>query len=294
MGLASSAEAAEIAWLGETRASDPAVVGGKAAYLSQLATEFAVPAGFCLTGVRLSQAYDSGYAAPLASAYEELARRCGRTDPPVAVRSSAADEDGSGASFAGQHETILGVAGQEAVAAAVRDCLASFGSARALTYRRQHGLSVTPPRWAVLVQRLVPADAAGVAFSLDPVSGNRGMVVIDANLGLGESVVSGTVTPDSYLVRSEGLAIVDRRCGDKRVMTVPVLGGVDEVTLPRALRSAPALNDGQVRATARLALDLERRMGWPVDVEFAWSDGRLYLLQCRPVTTSTTSKRSTT
>jgi pyruvate,water dikinase len=294
MDAASSTETVQITWLEETRASDPAVVGGKAAYLSQLATEFAVPAGFCLTGVRLGQEYEDGYAASLASAYEELTRRCGRIDPPVAVRSSAADEDGAGASFAGQHETVLGVTGQEAVAAAVRDCVASFSSARALAYRRRHGLSMTPSRWAVLVQRLIPADAAGVAFSLDPVSGNCGVVVIDANLGLGESVVAGTVTPDSYLVRSEGLAIVDRRFGDKRVMTVPVSGGVHEVALPRVLRSVPALDDDQIRATAQLTLDLERRMGWPVDVEFAWSKGRLYLLQCRPVTTSTTGERPTT
>lgn len=275
-----------VAWLGEEPTTDPATVGGKVAALSRLTGDFDVPPGFCLTDLAPESTDADQYQDDLVAAYHELAHRCGESDPVVAVRSSAADEDGLEASFAGQHDTILGVAGEAEVVAAARKCLASFLSERALAYRREHSLAATPPRAAVLVQHLVPADVSGVAFSNDPVTGDHDTVIVNASFGLGESVVSGTVTPDTYRACRDTRAVTHRETGSKQVMTVPVPGGVQEVPVPRSLRDTAALDDEQIRAVAGLAIDLEGRTGGPVDVEFAWHRDRLHLLQCRPITTN--------
>jgi phosphoenolpyruvate synthase/pyruvate phosphate dikinase len=202
----------------------------------------------------------------------------------VAVRSSAVEEDGGSASFAGQHESYLNVVGPEAVAGAVLRCWESAYTLRAVEYRRWQDLALEYVRLAVLVQRLVVADISAVVFSANPVSGSREEVVIDAGWGLGESIVGGTVTPDTYVLRKEDLAILFRRIAGKRCITVPVPGGTREVETPRFLRTRPALDEEQAIEMARLARALEEEMGWPVDVECAYEDGRLYLLQCRPVT----------
>ncbi|WP_367127385.1 PEP/pyruvate-binding domain-containing protein [Saccharothrix sp. HUAS TT1] len=279
-----------IHWLGEPGASqDPATVGGKAANLSLLAARFTVPPGFCVVGASTDGEPPSTDGEPalaedaIRAAYRELSHGAG--DVAVAVRSSAVDEDGEDASFAGQNETFLNVRGAAAVIAAVRDCVASFGSERARSYRRQRGLGDVPRRYAVLVQRLVVADVAGVAFSVDPVTGDPDHVLINAAWGLGESVVGGAVTPDTYLFDTTADAVVPR-VAVKEVMTVATPGGTAEVRVPERLREHPCLDDAAVRTTARLAVDLEKAMGRPVDVEFAWAGDRLHLLQCRPVTTS--------
>jgi pyruvate,water dikinase len=207
------------------------------------------------------------------------------TTPAVAVRSSALDEDGLAASFAGQHETVLNVSGLSAVLAAIGRCWASFVSERALAYRRQHGLTALPGRLAVLVQELVPADVAAVLFSANPISRRRDEIVITASWGLGESIVGGSVTPDTYIVRKGCLSIVSRQLGQKSQMTVAVPGGTREVVVPRLLRGRLTLSDEQAVELARLALRLEVVMSWPVDIECAYAADRLYLLQCRPVTT---------
>jgi pyruvate,water dikinase len=268
------------------------VVGGKAANLSRLSSVHRVPPGFCLSTdafVRWSGATGLNVPSDLlrgvADAYRALAQRCGVPEPSVAVRSSAVDEDGSTASFAGQHETYLNIVGAQAVAEAVVRCWASARSERALEYRRNQGLSSQDAKLAVLVQQLVPADTSAVVFSANPVSGNRGEVLITASWGLGESVVGGTVTPDTFVVRKDNLAVTQRSLGDKRRMTVLAPGGTEEVDVPRFLRSQFALTDDQAREAARLAMSLEETMGWAADVECAFHDGKLYLLQCRPITT---------
>ncbi|HEX6062416.1 MAG TPA: PEP/pyruvate-binding domain-containing protein, partial [Candidatus Limnocylindria bacterium] len=165
-------------------------------------------------------------------------------------------------SFAGQHETILDVRGPGAITDAVLACWRSASSDRAIAYRKEHRIAAAP-RVAVLVQELVPADAAAIVFSVDPVSGDRGTIVIDACAGLGEQIAAGTVTPDTYAVRKADLAIL------KRTIVNP--GAV--------------LDDEQVREVARLAQALETESGAPVDVECAFAAGSLYLLQSRPITT---------
>ena len=274
-----------VLWLGDAACHDRARVGGKAAYLSQLVAApagHAVPPGFCLTRPR-----DGDPTAELAAAYAALATRCGVAAPPVAVRSSALDEDGALTSFAGQHETYLNVTGLAAVAAAVAACRASAHAPRALAYRRHQGLdtAVEDARLVVLVQQLVVADVAAVLFSANPVSGDTGEVVITASWGLGESIVGGTVTPDTYRLRKPDLAVLARQVAEKRRMTVAVPAGVREVAVPRLLARQPALGDEQLAELGRLALLLEGHFGWPVDIECAYAGGRLHLLQCRPITT---------
>jgi phosphoenolpyruvate synthase/pyruvate phosphate dikinase len=284
----------DILWLGEPACHDRTVVGGKAANLSRLTATHRVPPGFCLAPAPVFDRARADGSEPsalspalhneLAAAYEELAGRCGVSAPAVAVRSSAVEEDGAGASFAGQHESYLNVVGPDAVAGAVRRCWESACTSRAVEYRRRQGHTPESVRLAVLVQQLVAADVSAVVFSANPVSGSREEVVIEAGWGLGESIVGGTVTPDTYVVRKEDLAVVSRSIAEKRRMMVPVRGGTREVVTPRFLRTRPALDEEQAVEMARLAMDLEREKGFPVDVECAYEDGRLYLLQCRPVT----------
>lgn len=283
----------DLLWLDHPDCRELALVGGKAANLARLASLHPVPPGFCLTTAAFDRAWNGGppralpsdVRATLSDAYARLEAENGADDLAVAVRSSAVDEDGVGASFAGQHETYLNVVGTEAVAEAVERCWASASAERALAYRRQQGLPVDRVQLAVLVQRLIHADVAAVVFGANPLTGDRDEVVVNASWGLGESIVGGTVTPDTYVVAKADGRVLSRRVGDKARMTVPVAGGTREVEVPRMLRGTPSLDDAQAAEAAALAVKLEAAMGWPVDVECAWRDGQLYLLQCRPITT---------
>jgi pyruvate, water dikinase len=280
-----------ILWLGDRACDDPAQVGGKSAHLSRLAADYHVPSGFCLSANAFDREHSAdaplptALAATLAAAYEALARRAGFPDLPVAVRSSALDEDGDLTSFAGQHETELNLVGVDAVLEAVIRCWASGRNERALAYRKQQGLDTKEVRLAVLVQQLVMADTSAVVFSANPISGNRDEVVVTASWGLGESVVSGTVTPDTWVVRKADLAVKEERIGAKERMTVAVTGGTREVTVPRLLRERASLSRVQVAELATLAIELEVKMGRPVDIETAYAGEKLFLLQCRPITT---------
>jgi pyruvate,water dikinase len=277
--------------LGDPASGDPAQVGAKAAHLSRLAAEHRVPAGFSLTAAAYRPDHPPDAPLPadlqveLAAAYGTLSRSSGVPNVPVAVRSSALDEDGDLASFAGQHETELNLVGVDAVLGAVARIWASARNERALAYRKQQGLEVGGVRLAVLVQQLVLADSSAVVFSANPITGNREEVVVTASWGLGESVVSGTVTPDTWIVRKADLAVRDERIGAKERMTVTVPGGTREVAVPRLLRGWASLKGAQVAELARLAVQLEKEMGRPVDIETAFAGELLYLLQCRPITT---------
>jgi pyruvate,water dikinase len=290
----------ELLWLGHPDCHDVYRTGAKAANLSRLFTACRIPPGFCIPAAAYTQWAEytgsSHLASPtqslptvlynaLVSAYHDLATMCGVTDLSVAVRSSAVDEDGASRSFAGQYETSLNIVGVEAVTAAVLRCWASVCTERALAYRQEQGLSTAGVRLAVLVQQLVPADAAAVVFSANPVTGSRHEVVINASWGLGESIVSGTVTPDTYVIRKSDLAVVSRDIAEKRRMTVLAPAGTQEVPVPRQQQKVPSIDDGQVVELARLAIGLETTMGWPVDIECAYQGRALHLLQCRPITT---------
>lgn len=277
--------------LGDPACGDPTQVGGKAAHLSRLAAKHRVPAGLCLTAAAYRPDHPPGAPLPadleteLAAAYEALSRSSGVPEVPVAVRSSALDEDGDLASFAGQHETELNLVGVDAVLGAVARIWASARNERALAYRRQQGLEIEEVRLAVLVQQLVLADTSAVVFSANPITGNRDEVIVTASWGLGESVVSGTVTPDTWVVRKADLAMEEERIGAKERMTVAVSGGTREVAVPRLLRERASLSQAQVAELAELTVGLEEEMGRPVDIEAAFVGDLLYLLQSRPITT---------
>ncbi len=279
-----------VVWLGENH-SNVHRIGGKAAQLSQLAGIYRVPPGFSID----AHAFGTGHhrlspelREQIAVAYQRLADETGIPDPPVAVRSSAIDEDGPRASFAGQHDTYLNVTGVEAVIEAVERCLDSATTDQTIAYRNLHGLSTDGIGIAVLVQLLVAADVSAVLFSANPISGKRSEMVLTASWGLGESIVGGTVSPDTWVIDAATHDIVITRIGSKQRMTIAFPGGTREVEVPRILREQPSLTDEQIREVARLGASLEAMLGWPVDVECAFAGGVLYLLQCRPITTLAT------
>jgi pyruvate,water dikinase len=203
----------------------------------------------------------TGLRGEIAAAYRQLVVRAGTEDPAVAVRSSAVDEDGSDASFAGQHETFLNVVGLDPLLEAIGRCWQSFTAPHAIEYRRKQGLPIAGVRVAVLVQQMVVADSSAVIFTADPVTGDRDVVVINASWGLGESIVGGTVTPDVYTVEKRDAAVEQRTIAQKRRMTVAVQGGTAEVQVPDFLRARPTLSEGQLAAAVRLGMALEAATG---------------------------------
>jgi phosphoenolpyruvate synthase/pyruvate phosphate dikinase len=287
-----------LVWLGETGCDDVALTGGKTANLSKLASRCLVPPGFCLSvqahaqwSATLleqdSEEFLAGFPQQLIclvrQAYAELAERCQIASPVVAVRSSGVDEDGAVASFAGQFLSCLNIRGLEAVLDAIVRCWASAETPRAREYRARQGLG--PGALAVLVQEMVAADAAAVVFSRGP-TGSADNVLINANYGIGESIVSGTANPDTWTLRRTDLSQSALVIGQKATMTVFDGGaGTREVPVPRILRQRACLERDQVEALGRLALTLEATMGWPVDLECAFRGDKLYVLQCRPITT---------
>ncbi|MBB6344499.1 PEP/pyruvate-binding domain-containing protein [Nonomuraea muscovyensis] len=296
--------------------ADLAEAGGKAANLGELARNgFPVPDGFVVTTAAYERAVaehgDPGHLAraPLrdelraavAAAYAALG------GGPVAVRSSATAEDLPGAAFAGQQDTYLNVVGEEALADAVRRCWASLGNERAVAYRRRLGIADADVRIAVVVQRMVEAETAGVMFTADPVSGDRSRIVVDASTGLGEAVVSGLVTPDHYVLDTGG-DTVSHTPGRREVVIRSAPGGgviresgrvatgatppAADSALPdggasadgRAPADGGALPGAVLRELARLGAEVAAHFGRPQDIEWACAGGRVWLLQARPMT----------
>lgn len=289
----SGAPSPDVLWLDDPLSRDPAVTGGKVAQLARLAARYPVPPGFSVSAPAFAAHHDAADPTHLpdtlrhaiATAYRDLATIAGVSDPAVAVRSSAVDEDGHQASFAGQHDTFLNVSGVDAVIAAVGRCWASAHAGHVQVYRRQQGLSINDVRIAVFVQLLVRSDVSVVAFSANPVTARRDEIMVTASWGLGESIVGGTVTPDTWVVDARTGTIADTWIGDKRRMTVMAPDGSAEIDVPRIMQALPSLNEEQVRQVATLCSLLQAESGWPVDVEAAFAGGWLYLLQCRPITT---------
>jgi pyruvate,water dikinase len=273
-----------IQWL-DDGTLDVGRVGAKAAHLSRLSRLHLVPPAFVMPAIQVGQELPTEIERDVRRAYRELVARTRRRNVPVAVRSSAIDEDSAGASFAGQHDTYLNVRGEDAVLAAVLRCHESAPSTTALSYRQQHALETEHPAMAVLVQQMVESDVSAVAFSANPMNGDAEQVMVNSAWGLGESVVGGTVTPDAFVLQRPAMTVVDRWLASKNVMTILVEGGTQEVEVPADLREASSLSDSQMIDISRLATKLEGAMGWPADVECAYAYGELYLLQCRPITT---------
>jgi pyruvate,water dikinase len=227
----------------------------------------------------------------LRAAYEELCFREGTIDLPVVVRSSATAEDGSGASFAGQYESYLGISGASQLIDAVRKVWGSLFAARAISYRlrnRQHHRE-TPMGVGVL--RMLHARSAGVAFSVHPVTKKRDRIVIEGSWGLGEAFVQGLVEPDHIEVDKADGRIVEYRVGDKRIVSAydHARGGVIERDMPERFRKEPSLTAEMVNALWRTVISIESRQGHPVDIEWVfetqWRAGQaVAVVQVRPVT----------
>jgi pyruvate,water dikinase len=219
------------------------------------------------------------------ASYEELCRRCGTEDTPVAVRSSATAEDLSDASFAGEHDTYLWVRGADAVLDRMRRCWSSIYTARAISYRRQMGHDHDVISMSVGVQKMVEPRTAGVAFTLNPRDGDRSCVAIEAAWGLGEEV-----NPDSFLVDKVLLAIVRRTVSCKTIeYRVTDNDVVEKVPVDPERQSISSLTDEEVCAVARLAHLAEKHYRHPQDVEWAVdahlpADQNVLLLQSRPET----------
>ncbi|MGO4255035.1 PEP/pyruvate-binding domain-containing protein [Marmoricola sp. RAF53] len=256
------------------------VYGAKAVGLGEaLRAGLPVPPGVALPGPEVD-AIASGEAAATAALREAVQA----LPAPLAVRSSAVGEDSAGASFAGQHITVLNVPSAADVEAAVREVWWSANSDSAITYRKRLGVFARPSV-GVVVQSLLQPDSAGVMFTRNPITGADERI-IEAAWGLGEAVVSGRVIPDSYRVARDG-EVLERRPGLKRfaIRSAPDGGTVDEDVAPD-LVEALCLSDEQLAALSALAADAERVYGPERDIEWAFAGGQLYLLQCRAVTTS--------
>lgn len=287
--------ALNVIWLDDSTSNRRELVGGKAANLNQLYSGGQVPLGFCITTRATARVISmrSGEAslppdlyAEIEAAYAKLGARCGTPEPAVAVRSSAATEDGAVNSFAGQYQTLLNVVGVEAVVAAIVGCVEAAYQPHVAAYRRHSGESVAAVNLAILVQEFVAADASAVAFTANPVTNDASEIVINAHWGLGEGLVDGRSVPDTYTVDKRELRIKTRNVAKKERMCAAGSASTIEIDVPADNRARPTLTDDQVGEVCRSAVDLEARMEWPaVDLECAFKDGKLYLLQCRPVTT---------
>ncbi len=314
-----------IAWLDDPANAPSSRVGGKAASLARLAAAgFPVPPGFAVTVAAYRHFHEQAGLAPLVEPLEalgrrpamgpvreacvpltaalapaglprevdravtiataELERRAGLT-ATFAVRSSGVSEDGANASFAGLYESYLNLRGHEAILKAVRDCYCCLWQPRAVQYRAIKGVGHRAEAMATVVMQTVASAVSGVAFTLNPVTGATDEVLINASWGLGESIVSGLVTPDSFVTDKTG-ATRDQQINDKTMQVVTAPGGTQRQETPAHLVSAPSLSPERVRQVAETAVAVERLYGGPIDIEFAYdAEGRFYLLQARPVTT---------
>lgn len=207
------------------------------------------------------------------------------SDALVAVRSSATGEDGKDASFAGMNRTITNVAGENALIQAITQCWMSLFTPRVITYRASRGF-YDAPAMAVVVQRMLTADKAGVAFTADPTTGASDRIVVEAAFGQGEVVVSGKVQPDTYVIDKQSLAVRDARIGFKatKIQRGPD-GGDVLVELERAESEARVLDDGELQQIAKLAVATEQHNGCPQDIEWVVAAGTVWLVQARPITT---------
>lgn len=219
------------------------------------------------------------------SAYRELARRCEEPEPFVAVRSSATAEDMPGTSFAGMNETFLNTRGEEALIEALRGCWASLYGARVLFYRRKQGIPEEKIAIAVIVQQMVDAEAAGVLFTVNPSNNDRRTVVIEGAFGFGDTVVSGSVSPDHWEVNKDTLKVTRERLTAKHVMTYrDEQGQSQRRELSPEESRRPCLTDEQVKQIAALGGRIEAHYGSPQDVEWAVARGQIFIVQSRPMT----------
>ena len=210
-----------------------------------------------------------------------------REIPFVAVRSSATAEDLPSASFAGQQATFLNVHGETQVVEAVQKCWASLFTARAIFYRAKHGFEHMKVEIAVIVQKMVNSEKSGVAFSCDPVTGDLDKIVIEAGFGLGEAIVSGEINPDLYVVDKKTFKILKKEIKEQRILKTrdPYSGRNVTLAVPPEKVRAQKLSDKEIVELAKVVKSIEDYYKFPQDIEWAIEEGRIFIVQTRPVTT---------
>jgi pyruvate,water dikinase len=262
--------------LADTHLDDPADVEAKTARIRGLIAEQQVP---------------SMMAQQILDGYHRLGQELGAPGAaqlPVAVRSSATAEDLPTASFAGQQDTYLNVRGADELLKHIKYCWASLWTARAVTYRTRQGFDHHQVYMAVVVQAMIGSEVSGIMFTANPITGNRGEAVINASWGLGEAIVSGLVTPDTFTVRKSDGHILSRQVATKEHMIEYAKeGGTVELVTPAERQDAPALSDDQVAELVALGHQIETHYSAPQDIEWAYAQGRFYILQTRAITTLT-------
>ncbi len=270
------------------KARETSLYGSKAVGLGDAARQgLPIPPGVALSG-ELVEAVASGDG----RAIEKVLKAVAPLRGPFAVRSSAVDEDGAAASFAGQHLTVLNVASSGEVPNAVRDVWWSANSDSAITYRQRVGL-FTRPSVGVVVQTLLDPSAAGVMFTENPVTGAAERL-IEASWGLGEAVVAGLVIPDHFRI-DRGGRVLESKPGHKKIAIRSVAtGGTCEEKIPAERVGQLCLDAAELDALAALAARCEQVYGPARDIEWAFADGELYLLQCRAVTTGRSAEQKKT
>ncbi|HOV52360.1 MAG TPA: phosphoenolpyruvate synthase, partial [Methanothrix sp.] len=321
-----------VVWLEEVGKDDLSIVGGKGASLGEMINiGVPVPGGFAVTAQAFrdfinragiaqklfealkvdvnqeSELHKAEKAAKklimdakvpedieqaIKSRYEELCKREGK-QVFVAVRSSATAEDLPDASFAGQQETYLNVRGAEDVFNAVRKCWASLYGARAIFYRVEQGFEHDKVNLSAIVQKMVDSEKSGVMFSSQPSTGEP-LVVIEGAWGLGEAVVSGSVSPDNYVVDRKTKSIVSKYIATKEIMIIKDPKTLKTVTVkvPAKKKEAAVLKDSEAVELAEYAEMLEKHYGIPQDIEWGVEKNKIYILQSRPITTINNAKKS--
>ena len=221
----------------------------------------------------------------ITEAYNQLCQRVGEDDTDVAIRSSATAEDLPEASFAGQQDTFLHVSGNDEVIEYIRKCWASLFEARAIFYREENDFEHSKVYIAVVVQKMANADKAGVMFTVNPSTGEE-IALIEGSWGLGESVVSGDVTPDNYQVDKKNNEIINVTISDKKVMYTNDENGTSvKVDVPEDKRNERVLSDSELIQLTEMGKRVQAHYGEPMDTEWAFENGVLFLLQARPITT---------
>ena len=221
----------------------------------------------------------------ITEAYNQLCQRVGEDDTDVAIRSSATAEDLPEASFAGQQDTFLHVSGNDEVIEYIRKCWASLFEARAIFYREENNFEHSKVYIAVVVQKMANADKAGVMFTVNPSTGEE-IALIEGSWGLGEAVVSGDVTPDNYQVDKKDNEIINVTISDKKVMYTNDENGTSiKVDVPEDKRNERVLSDEELIELTEMGKRVQAHYGEPMDTEWAFENGNLFLLQARPITT---------
>ena len=313
-----------IMWFSEIRKTNLAEVGGKGANLGEMAAAaFPVPPGFVVTAgayfffirhnrieetiKEMTSDLDVENTDQLAKASEMIKSRilCGEIpnslrgeiiaayksmikdgrEPYVAVRSSATAEDLPEASFAGQQSTFLNIKGAENCVQAVKECWASLFEPRSIYYRTSNRFDHLKVGLAAVVQQMVQSEKAGVLFTVDPMSQNRGKIAIEGAYGLGEVVVSGSVTPDRYVVDKNSLAIEVKDVAKQTWMLAKVSDKNEKVNIREEMQARQKLTDQQIIELAKLGKRIEQHYAKPQDIEWAVAEGKIFIVQSRPITT---------